>query len=127
MKALISPSQGNLVVQVEQQEFEVALPLFWVDCDNSVAAYGYTYDNGNFLPYIPPAPTAEENKQKAVTLLQETDWTSVADVGDSSVSNPYLVNQTAFLAWRSQIRAIAVNPTAGNLSWPAKPQEQWSS
>lgn len=48
-------------------------------------------------------------------------------VGDSQESNPYLVNQTAFLSYRSQVRAIAVNPPATPVTnWPVLPQEQWS-
>jgi hypothetical protein len=94
---------------------------------SDTAQIGDTYENGQFIPYVPPAPTAEENKQNAVNKLQQTDWTSVADVGNPEMSNPYLVNQAEFIAWRSSIRAIAVNPTAGNLNWPVKPQEQWSN
>ena len=84
---------------------------------------------GAIAEYIPPAPfvpTAEGNKTTAVNLLSQTDWTSIADVANPAVSNPYLMNQAEFLAYRSQLRAIAVNPTAGNIDWPVKPQEQWS-
>lgn len=94
---------------------------------SDVARIGDTYENGQFIPYVPPPPTAEENKQQAVKLLQETDWTSIADVGNPEVANPYLVNQSEFLAWRSKIRAIAINPQPGNLEWEPMPQEQWSS
>jgi hypothetical protein len=127
MKALISPLQENLVVQVEQNEFEVAKPLYWVDCPDTIVAYEYTYDGLNFVPYVPPAPTAEQNKQRATKLLYETDWTTIADVADPALSNPYLMNQSEFFAYRSQLRAIAVRPTAGALNWPIKPTEQWSS
>lgn len=127
MKSLINPVLNNLVVEVTENMFDVSSPLFWVDCDSSIVAYQYTYNNGSFLPVAAPQATAEQNKQKAVLLLQETDWTSVADVADSALSNPYLMNQAEFIAWRSNVRAIAVNPTEGNLNWPTKPQEQWSS
>ena len=127
MKALISPMQNNLVADVVQQEFEVAQPLFWVDCDETIISYQFVYQDGVFSPYIPPVPTAEENKQTAIKLLQETDWTSIADIGNPELSNPYLMNQGEFLAWRSQIRAIAVNPIEGANIFPTKPQEQWSS
>lgn len=84
---------------------------------------------GAIAEYVPPAPyvpTAEANKASAVNLLSQTDWTSIADVADPAVSNPYLMNQAEFLAYRSQLRAIAVNPTAGFITFPTKPQEQWS-
>jgi len=64
-------------------------------------------------------------KQKAVSLLQATDWTTIPDVANPSASNPYLMNQGAFIAWRSQVRALAVNPVA-NPVFPAQPTEQWS-
>jgi len=35
-------------------------------------------------------------KQEASRLLYETDWTTIADVADPAVSNPYLMNQSAF-------------------------------
>jgi hypothetical protein len=101
----------------------VVAPIY---IQSDTAQIGDTYENGQFIPYVPPAPTAEQNKQNAVNKLQQTDWTTIADVADPALSNPYLTNQAEFIAWRSQIRAIAVNPTAGNLDWPVKPQEQWS-
>jgi len=94
---------------------------------SDIAKIGDTYNNGQFIPYVSPAPTAEENKQRAIKLLQETDWTSAADVGNPDLANPYLVNQAEFLAWRSQVRAVAVNPVGGFDVVPPKPQEQWSS
>ena len=84
---------------------------------------------GVIAEYIPPAPyvpTAEANKATAVNLLTQTDWASIADVANTAVSNPYFMSQAQFFAYRSQLRAIAVNPTAGNIDWPVKPQAQWS-
>ena len=85
---------------------------------------------GAIAEYVPPppyVPSAEANKTTAVNLLTQTDWTSIADVANPAVSNPYLMNQPEFLAYRSQLRAIAVNPIAGFITFPTKPQEQWSS
>lgn len=68
-----------------------------------------------------------QNKQQATQLLTNTDWTSIPSVGDAAQSNPYLVNQAAFLSYRSQVRAIAVNPpTTPVTNWPTLPAEQWS-
>lgn len=64
-------------------------------------------------------------KAQAVALLQATDWTTIPDVANPSASNPYLMNQGAFIAWRSQVRALAVNPVADPV-FPAQPTEQWS-
>lgn len=64
-------------------------------------------------------------KTQAVALLQATDWTTIPDVANPSASSPYLMNQGAFIAWRSQVRALAVNPVA-NPVFPAQPNEEWS-
>ena len=128
MKALISPVQGNLVVQVEPDDktFEIGLPLYWLDCPDNIVASQYQYLENQYVVYIPPAPTADENKQTAVSLLQQTDWTTIADVGNSAMSNPYLANQAEFIAWRSQVRAIAVTPVAGTSPvFSEMPQEVW--
>lgn len=126
MNALISPQQNSLVVQVIDTPFEVAAPLYWVDCPDNIEAGQFTYEDGNFVPYTPPPPTAEQNKQRAVMFLNETDWTTIADVGNPQMSNPYLANQAAFIAWRSQIRAIATDPAEGYYEvFGQKPTEQW--
>ena len=65
-------------------------------------------------------------KQQASTLLTATDWTTIADVADPAKSNPYLLNQAEFAAYRSAVRMLAVYPVAAPV-WPVKPQEQWSS
>lgn len=48
MKALISSLEprksGYRVAQVEEKEFEVALPLFWVDCADTDKADQCWYD-----------------------------------------------------------------------------------
>jgi hypothetical protein len=58
MKALISPTQDNLVVQVEENNniFDVALPLYWIDCPNDIkAGYAY-YQNDQFIIIPEPPP-----------------------------------------------------------------------
>jgi hypothetical protein len=69
-----------------------------------------------------------QNKSQASQLLTNTDWTAIPSVADPAQSNPYLTNQSAFLAYRSQVRAIAVNPPITPVTdWPTLPTEQWSS
>ena len=65
-------------------------------------------------------------KAQATSILQTTDWTSIADVGDPTKANPYLVNQAEFIAYRSTVRGYAVNPVV-NPVFPTQPTEQWSS
>lgn len=84
---------------------------------------------GPIAPYAPPPPppppSADANKAEAERRLQTTDWVNQPDVYDPA-STPHLTNRDAFLAYRSQVRAIAVNPVAGNLNWPTEPAAVWS-
>ena len=86
--------------------------------------------NGNPVSYDPIAVQEEADKlscsDQAKSILSATDWTSIPDVGNPTESTPYLMNQAAFIAYRSQIRALAINPVA-NPVWPTQPTEQWSS
>ena len=67
---------------------------------------------------------AKENcKKEASAILYETDWTTIPDISDST-QTPYLINQAEFISWRSQIRALAVNPVASPV-FPPKPNEVW--
>ena len=82
-------------------------------CDNEMAAQAQA---------IP----LESCKQQATGLLYKTDWTTISDVADPAKSNPYLMNQAEFIAYRSQVRALAVNPVE-NPTFPTAPTPQWSS
>jgi len=66
MKALISPNEfiysfdgtilGSRIAQTSSNAFEVASPLFWVDCPDDCVSYSHYYSNGQFytIPYEPP-------------------------------------------------------------------------
>lgn len=83
---------------------------------------------GHYRLVPPPAPDwTAINKAEAQSLLQATDWTATVDISNPQYSNPYLVNQDAFLAYRSAVRAIAVNPPDTEITWPTLPTEQWSA
>ena len=69
--------------------------------------------------------TAEQNKATASGLLSASDWTTIPDVANP-INNPYLTNQDEFIAYRNEIRKIAVNPIAGDLVWAVAPAEAWS-
>ena len=59
MKALISPNElvykydgtilGGRVAQVDAESFEIAPPLFWVECGNEVIADQYYYANDEVI------------------------------------------------------------------------------
>ena len=60
-------------------------------------------------------------KQQAKTLIQATDWASLADV---TTGTPKLANQSDFLAYRSAIRELIVNPVE-NPTFPTIPTAVW--
>jgi len=76
------------------------------------------------MPSIEVPPTADQNKATASSLLSATDWTTIADVADP-INSPYLTNQAEFIAYRNEIRKIAVNPVEGNLIWATVPKAIW--
>lgn len=73
------------------------------------------------------AAAKQANKQQASQLLSATDWTAIPSVADPAQSNPFLANQPAFLEYRSQLRAIAVNPPVVVDPWPVEPDEIWET
>lgn len=78
-------------------------------------------------PVPPSPPTAEQNKQTAVSTLKKTDWTTIPDVSDPTKSNPYLANVNDFVTYRNAVRQYAINPVAGDITWPTLPQEVWNT
>lgn len=60
MKALISPLEvckaGYRVAEVCAQAFEVASPLFWVDCADDVVADKFWYDPATQSCQLIPVP-----------------------------------------------------------------------
>lgn len=132
MKSALIDIPSTLVVQVEPlgQTFPVDSAHEWVDCPDDITAGNYTYNNGQFVPVPVPEPippTAEENKQTAMTRLQNTDWTTIPDVGDPTKSNPYLSNVQEFVVYRNAVRQYAINPVVGFIQWPTKPTEVWTT
>ena len=100
---------------------------------------GDSYEGLDWLDST-PKPTQEEldalwiptqeadskaaNKATASQLLAGTDWTTIPDVANP-INNPYLGNQSEFIAYRNVIRAIAVYPPAGDIVWATPPTEVW--
>jgi hypothetical protein len=79
----------------------------------------------------PPSPTPEEiqsiNKNAASKLLYDTDWTTIADVSNPALSNPYLSNVSAFITYRNQVRQTAINPPTILVTFPTVPAAQWTT
>ena len=64
------------------------------------------------------AALKQSNKDRAAKLLDETDWTQVADCP--------LLNKQEFIDYRAIVRAIALNPTIDAV-FPELPTNQWST
>jgi hypothetical protein len=94
-----------------------------IQADSNFANWKLVDGELQHLPQV--TPTADQNKTKAEKLLSDTDWVNQPDVVNPSV-NPHLLNPADFISYRAALRSIAVNPQAGDLVWPEKPQEQWS-
>ena len=105
---------------IDQPNENITVLPEWAD--NAMAAW--TVANTPVPPPPPVPPTAEQNKNTASQLLANTDWTTIPDIANP-VNDPYLANQDEFIAYRNEIRKIAVYPTAGYLVWATPPIEVW--
>lgn len=112
-------TSGWLEFWDKQNEDITTLPS-WANCCLTA------WDQANNPP-PPSPPTAEQNKQIAVSLLKQTDWTTIPDVSDPAKSNPYLSNANDFVTYRNAVRQYAINPIDGYITWPAIPQEVWTT
>ena len=120
----------DLIVKFEEFAEEMPFGASPNDCEEygrQLFANAKAGEYGEIAPYVAPVPTAEKNKQTAISKLQATDWAATVDIADPAISNPYLTNQTDFLAYRNEIREYAVNPVEGNIDWPAEPKAIWSN
>lgn len=68
-----------------------------------------------------------ENANYGKQLLADTDWTAPTSIADPLESNPYLANRQEFLAYRSAVRAIVLNPPVQPPVWPTLPSEVWQA
>jgi hypothetical protein len=119
-RALQWQDVAGWIEYTDQPNEDIVVLPEWAD--NAMAAW--TVANTPIPPPPPVPPTAEQNKATASQLLANTDWTTIADVA-SPINDPYLANQDEFIAYRNEIRKIAVYPTAGDLVWATPPIEVW--
>jgi hypothetical protein len=69
----------------------------------------------------------QRNKAQAKQLLAESDWATRPSVADPALSNPYLANQSDFIAYQNALRQIVFNPPDTEIDFPATPQEVWAT
>lgn len=75
--ALIVPQQNNRIAQVENEQFPVAPPLYWVDCEDDVDL-SWSYENKKFVPPITKPietsiPRVVSMRQARLALLANKD------------------------------------------------------
>jgi hypothetical protein len=116
--------ENQVVINIALADPEYAQSQGWVEATGDVSI-GWGYVDGQFVP-PPPVDYSAQNKQQATALLQETDWTTIPDVADPALSDPYLTNATEFAAYRSNVRKIAVNPPTTLAVFPPVPEEVWA-
>ena len=127
-KSLINPDKQNIVIQIEDVEnvFDVAEPLYWVDCDDSISVLSWKHTGGVFVNegYV---NTAEDNAYAAGLMLVEYGYNGVtASMGNSELSNPYITNYANIETITNQLKLIVMKPTAGNNVLPKPILIQWS-
>lgn len=128
-------SGNSICLTVKWEEFAEEMPFSANTWDTEpwgleLYAKAKAGEYGEVKPFIippPVPPSAEGNKQTAIKKLQATDWAATVDIANPEYSNPYLTNQDAFLAYRSQVREYAVNPVAGFIDWPTEPTAIWAN
>ena len=71
--ALIAPNEisgeGYRVAQIETQSFEVALPLYWKECENTVTTnYWFDPNTESFISFPEPIIIKPQDVQGTTTI-----------------------------------------------------------
>lgn len=118
------PALQNLVIEFwNESVWPTSFPLFYGTCSDNVDTATPGIVKVLTEEEFNNAKTAENEariwfvKTKATTLLNNTDWTQVADCP--------LLNKQEFVEYRALVRAIALSP-ALDAQFPSTPVEQWS-
>jgi hypothetical protein len=114
--------------ETEQTETPLGFSDTYLCIPSENGQIGDKYINGEIIksPNQNILPTAEQNKQNAINLLFFSDWATIPDISNPTISNPYLINKNEFIIYRNIIRAIAINPTDGLITFPTIPKAVWS-
>ncbi len=62
---------NNLVVQVAEERFDVASPLYWVECSSSVVEGSVYSSNGTFYSAHTSTPTLESAKNEVLSAIAD--------------------------------------------------------
>lgn len=103
-------------------ESETALLSDWIAMpDGQAPNIGATWDSQTQTFTAPAAPSLSvwENRDEAIRLLAESDWTQLPDIGLTTD------NVIDWRTYRASLRAIAKSPSAGALTWPTIPSTEY--
>ena len=114
--------ENQVVVNMAIADPEYAQSQGWVEATDDISI-GWGYVDGQFVEPPPPDYSAQ-NKAQAEQLLQATDWVELPSVSNPA-NTPHLENINEFLAYRTAVRAIAVNPPTTPAVFPVAPSEIW--
>jgi hypothetical protein len=101
---------------------DLSSAIFKLNPQVTVTRGNIAYDaDGNEVAYDLQAVTAQAQKDackaQAKSLLAASDWASLSDVD--------LTNKADFIAYRSALRNLALNPVK-NPTFPTEPTPEWS-
>ena len=120
-KALISPLENNRIAEISENDFPVALPLYWIDCPDDCTT-NHIYDGAKFNPpssqsvlydqlsYVEKLDfiRIERNARLAVT-----DWTQLPDS---------VCDKKAWAIYRQELRDLPNNiENIDNVFYPIPP------
>lgn len=108
--ALISPTektgQGLRIAEVVNNPFEVAAPLFFVECQNDVIAERFYYDpQAGIVEFVPSpiVPTRVEMAQARLALLQQ----GLLDDVEAAMSS---MPRDAQIEWEFRSHVVRTSP-----------------
>lgn len=139
--ALISPLEqvfsfdgtliGVRIAEVSQTPFEVADPLYWIECANEVNAdfWYFQSQTASCQPIpLPPILLLSEYEQKLTVIIAErnlrlsaSDWTQMADV----IASHDAAWLDAWNVYRQALRDLPASITEANIdtiNFPIPPQ-----
>ena len=107
----------NKICQINDQEFPVAQPLYWVDCPDNITTQ-YMYDGEQFVSPEDENMLADAwNQLRAERngLLRSSDWTQLPDVDLAE-------QKQAWINYRQALRELPNNTIDPlNPVWPTRP------
>ncbi len=122
MKLYKSPNNQVYAYESDGSQDSI-IPSDYVPITQEEADILIAQNEKNEFDALPSSKKKEICKNTASGFLYGTDWTTIPDVADPNQS-PYLTNQAEFIAWRSEIRKLAINPVDYPV-FPPQPSPIW--